>query len=456
MRVPLLMPSSFRDPKTLADWIQLDYFRQPGRFWRIRNVLTLLVLIICLFLLMPTWRPEARFVYQSRPVSDAHAMFNDRCSICHVESFQPALRLLRGDSSLRSVPDATCQECHAVGPHQACVNEPNCSTCHKEHRGRTVLARVPDTQCTACHADLTAVCPAQDRFAARLSSFNSDHPRFGHWRKEGLSDPGTVRFNHKVHLNLKPESVRGIDAPLAALNEQQCNYCHKPDAARRYMEPVNYEQHCRQCHALSVRVAGDWADDKASAAAERFASEPAPHKEPMTVRAALRERFTRFVQENPSALVRSEPIEPPRWIPQEPRAQPMTDKEGTWISEQLQTAERMLFYGPNGCRYCHKMDKARGSGDLPEYASSNLTASWFPYSVFSHERHRMLRCTECHEAPSSRDAKDVLVPTIDLCRQCHNSKQGARTDCAECHRYHDRGKEVFRGDKTIRECITKR
>jgi hypothetical protein len=328
MRVPSLMPSSFRGPKTLADWIQLDYFRQPGRFWRIRNVLTLLVFIACLFLLLPTWRPETRFVYQARPVSDSHAMFNDQCSVCHVESFQPAMRLVRGDSSLRSVPDTTCQECHPVGPHQPCVSEPNCSTCHQEHRGRTVLARVADTHCTICHADLAAICPGQMHFATHISAFISDHPRFGHWRKEGLIDPGTVRFNHNVHLNLKAESVRGIDQPLATLHEQQCNYCHKPDAARRYMEPVRYEQHCRQCHELSVRVVGDWAEDHLTAAAQRFASEPAPHKEPVTVRAALRERFTRFVQENPTAFAPRESIEPPRWIPHEPRAQPMAGKEG--------------------------------------------------------------------------------------------------------------------------------
>jgi hypothetical protein len=456
MWVPLLMPSSFRDPKTLADWIQLDYFRQPGRIWRVRNILTALVFVTCLFLLLLTWRPETRFVYQSRPVSDAHAMFNGNCSVCHVASFQPAMRLVRGDSNLHSVPEAACLECHPVGAHQPFVSEPNCSTCHMEHRGRTVLARVTDNQCTVCHADLAAICPGQTHFAIHISAFHSDHPRFGQWRKDGLIDPGTVRFNHKIHLNLKPESVRGIDQPLAALHEQQCNYCHKPDAARRYMEPIRYEQHCRQCHALSVRVAGDWAEENLRAAAERFASEPAPHKEPETVRAALRERFTRFVQENPRALVPRKSIEPPRWISQEPSVEPMAVKTELWINEQLQTAERMLFYGPNSCRYCHKMDKARGPGNLPQYAQSSLTPCWFPYSVFSHKRHRMLRCTECHDAASSSDAKDVLLPIIDKCRHCHSPKQGARTDCAECHRYHDRGTELFHGRRTILESITKR
>ena len=446
------MPSSFRDPKALADWIQLDYFRQPRRLWGVRNILTSLIFITCLALLPFTWWRQNRVVYQSRPVSNAHAMFNANCGVCHVESFQPVMRLVRGDSSLRSVPDATCQECHQVGSHQPYVSEPNCAACHKEHRGRPVLARVADGDCTVCHADLAAIYPGQLNFATHISTFTSDHPRFGHWRKEGLIDPGTIRFNHKVHLNLQSQSVRGIDEPLAALKDQQCNYCHKPDATRRYMEPVRYEQHCRQCHPLSVRVAGDWMEEKIGTAAERFAAEPAPHQEPLKVRAALRERFTRFVQENPTVLTPRESIEPPRWIPDRPRLQPVSDKEGPWVTEQLQTAERVLFYGANGCRYCHKMDRARGAGDLPEYSPSNLLLHWFPYSVFSHEPHRMLRCTECHAATSSRDSQDVLLPTIDTCRQCHNPNQGARSDCVECHHYHERDMALFRGDKTILEC----
>ena len=314
------MPSSFRDPKTLADWIQLDYFRRPGRVWRIRNLLTAFIFAACAGLLMAlTWWPRTHFVYQSRPVSSAHTMFNHRCDVCHVESFQPAVRLLRSDPEIRSVSDSTCRECHPVGPHhQECVADPSCSACHQEHRGRPVLARVADSHCTDCHSDLDALgCPTM--FATKINQFSVDHPAFGAWQQAGLVDPGTIRFNHKVHLSLKPESVRGIEAPLAALREQQCNYCHKPDPAGRYLLPINYDQHCSQCHPLSVAVAGSWEKQDVRAAAERFAQQPAPHKDPWTVRAALRERYTRFVQDHPGVLGSQQPAEPPRWIPSGPR-----------------------------------------------------------------------------------------------------------------------------------------
>jgi hypothetical protein len=220
------------------------------------------------------------------------------------------------------------------------------------------------------------------------------------------------------------------------------------------LKPVSYELHCRQCHALSVGIVGIPGGEKLRVASERFAQEPAPHKDPMTVRAVLRERYTQFVQDNPAVLGLRESTEPPRWIWGKPPAQPVADKEWLWVNEQLRIAERMVFDGANGCGYCHTAEKNRGPGELPRYLPSRITQAWLPHSRFNHERHRMLRCTECHrEAPGSSDTKDVLLPDIETCRQCHNSQTGARTDCAECHRYHDRAREVRRGQRSISDSL---
>ncbi|HLJ91611.1 MAG TPA: hypothetical protein VKU02_00325, partial [Gemmataceae bacterium] len=340
------MPSSFRDPKTLADWIQLDYFRKPGRVWRVRNILTWSIFAGCVALVAFTWWPRTRFVYESRPVSSAHAMFNDHCGVCHVESFQPVARLLRADPDVHSVADQTCRTCHDGPPHHH--HELHCSTCHQEHRGRSLLARVADDQCTVCHANLDAVGGSPGGFAVTIHAFSTDHPA---WQR---TDPGTIHFNHKVHLQLTPESVRSIDNPLVTLKDpqQRCMVCHQlddqPDAAGRYLKPVQYEQHCSQCHALSVGIAGNGMEEKVRTAAERFAREPAPHKDPVTVRAVLRERYTHFVQENPAVLSAHESAEPPRWISGIAHVQSTADREWFWVRDQLRIAERLVFDGANG------------------------------------------------------------------------------------------------------------
>src|SRR5438876_8429162 len=130
----------------------------------------------------------------------------------------------------------------------------------------------------------------------------------------------------------------------------------------------------------------------------------------MIVRAVLREHYTRFVQDSPAVLGSQESAEPPRWIVSKPHTQDVTDREWLWINEQLRTAERMVFNGANGCGFCHSVEAVRGTGGLPRYLPSRITQVWFSHSRFSHERHRMLRCTECHDATTSSKTKDVLLP----------------------------------------------
>jgi hypothetical protein len=47
---------------------------------------------------------------------------------------------------------------------------------------------------------------------------------------------------------------------------------------------------------------------------------------------------------------------------------------------------------------------------------------------------------------SSDATADILLPGIELCRNCHGSQQtrgSARSDCVECHAYHhDEGKQI--------------
>src|SRR4051794_8366580 len=99
-------------PKSLADWLQLDYFRRRGRLRRWRGPLGLGVGIGCaaLVLAMSFW-PGGRRAFQAAPVSNAHAMFNDHCAACHSTTFRTAARLVRGDE-VRSVTDAACLRCH--------------------------------------------------------------------------------------------------------------------------------------------------------------------------------------------------------------------------------------------------------------------------------------------------------------------------------------------------------
>ncbi len=445
-------------PEALAEWIELDGFRRPRPLRARRKWFTLAAVAAAATYAGWTALPRHHAAHEAAPVASAHAGFNAACTRCHVESFQPLARLVHGDA-VRSVPNHACLVCHdGAAHHPSRARTPDCAECHREHRGKASLARgVADGHCTACHADLPANAPAHGQTAfAAVSDFASDHPEFRAARP-GAQDPGRLRFNHARHLGLDLKALRAHQAPgLEGLGDRlECAACHQPDAARRFMQPISYARHCAGCHPLNVGVVGRFADERARAAAEAFARVPAPHQEPAVVRAVLRERFLRFIQDNPVVLDPKQPTGPPRPLPGKgPR--PVREGEWLWVKGQLAEAERLLFVArqlPNaervlfgaggGCGHCHvPAEPARSPDGLPRYRATDLPRRWFPHSSFRHESHRLLTCLACHgRATTSQATRDVLMPAIASCRQCHSPAGGVRAGCADCHTYHDRARE---------------
>jgi len=109
----------------------------------------------------------------------------------------------------------------------------------------------------------------------------------------------------------------------------------------------------------------------------------------------------------------------------------------SWVATQVEGTEPGLF--KQRCEYCHTV--IRGGGAVPEVALTAIPARWLPHARFDHGVHRPVGCAECHKVATSTETKDVLLPTMATCRECHTKKVGARTDCVECHRYHDKTKE---------------
>jgi hypothetical protein len=446
------MPSPLRPPKALPEWIELDYYRRPRLLRVLRGRIGWVVLLagsaaIGLLMLWGKWT-----VFQAGPVSTAHCMFNNDCGRCHTEPFQPARRLWFGNAELRSVADAACLQCHDGPLHNdQQARDVSCSSCHQEHRGRPLLARVDDSHCTACHAQLTRK-DGQPCDFLNVTDFASGHPEFQLWRDEKPTDPGRVNFNHHVHL--KEQGVLGPDNKPVKLD---CAACHQPDAERRYMLPVNYERHCASCHPLLVQVGGDWKDAAIARAAEQFRRTPAPHRRPAEVRAAMRERYTQFVEKFPAVLDADQAAEVERPIPGRRRPPPWEKAEGpAWVDYQLRAVERILFRGAGGCAYCHEPKSAAPPeiGALPEYLPTALKQRWFEHGLFDHDSHRNLRCAECHPSAGSRRTGDVLMPRVATCQACHNPRVGVRSECVDCHRYHDRRREKrWKGTLTISDAL---
>jgi hypothetical protein len=480
---------SLRNLKNLPEWLELDYYQRPRSLktlWKPVILFTLTSAVVAMLVALVVQKkvaPQLAFAYQAGPLTSAHAMFNNDCGKCHVEAFRTLTRLGKFDGAIRAVPDETCQQCHAGPVHHAKqIRSENCVSCHREHHGAAKLALVSDASCTNCHADLAhAVKPGETTSFQNVARF-ADHPPFVQRWEGAPADPGTISFNHAVHLDPRgvsvlhdPVSTKPADDRRQERRTLNCQDCHVPDAAGRTMLPIRYESHCKSCHPLTPSLALPSNDEAVKQALAQFSRTPAPHLAPEIVRGVLRDRLTQLVKATPS-LLQGEPkkADEPRAIPGTPPSRPevVSREEFSWVGKTLIEVEKLLFWSKSqsGCAYCHQRVNAPAPkpGELPTFAPSKINertfpglgvrAQWFPHARFKHDSHRMLDCVDCHDARTSRVTTDVLLPGIDTCRRCHNGTVGAsaRTDCAECHTYHPSAeKRDFRGRLSIDQALGK-
>jgi predicted CXXCH cytochrome family protein len=91
---------------------------------------------------------------------------------------------------------------------------------------------------------------------------------------------------------------------------------------------------------------------------------------------------------------------------------------------------------------------------VPDVAPTAIPVRWLPHSVFDHSLHRPVGCVECHKASASKETTDVLLPSANVCRECHRPAAGARSGCVECHIYHDKSKDRdLNGPFTIQRLV---
>ncbi len=424
------MAGRTRTTKKLAQRINLDYFKVVHGIPRWRRILSAVFTVIGLGWLgwhAVTGSPKP---YDAGPVAHSHALIGKKCSACHVATagFQ------------HNATDQACLACHD-GPlhHAEQTFTPSCSSCHVEHRGVLRMASTSNEACTQCHSDLKTK-DSHSKFEAKITGFNRTHPEVTVLRA-GHSDPGTIKFNHQVHL----DSKKGIRGPRGQV-QLKCNDCHRPAGVneswpygtaeaslkpasfsgvpdRSYMEPVNYMQQCSTCHTLQF---------------DRRFSESVPHKEPEVVYDFVVKKLTDYIAAHPREIPLVD--EPDKRLPTRP-PQPPARNAPEWVQQRLADAQLLLWR--KACKECHALSYPNGFDKLPEVAKAVVTPRWLQHASFDHQPHQMVSCASCHtKAASSKETSDVLVPSIQVCRECHyDGKNAAESRCFECHTYHDWTKE---------------
>jgi hypothetical protein len=530
MSNPISNPRVLRTSRELSDRVEQDFHKRGDPFRRRLGWLSLVG-----FLLVVGWIALAaargqRTIYQAGSVAPAHRFIENDCQACHTH-WAPVTRLVptfSGASSTRSINEASCQKCHPGGPHfegQSPAHEGmSCAACHREHRGDPTLTFTANDRCIACHESLSShldkarsshpevlrrVRPDSSEYlrmtegaegrsptADSITSFSVDHPEFAALARP---DKAKLRFNHAAHLQSEYDKsgklVKGVINEKGELEDlsTNCAECHEPDAEKRYMKPIRYEQHCQRCHPLLF-------DN------ERLRGEVVPHGLTSTLlRGFLTERYTaRALKQGVDE--RKPAPHPLPWLRESDSSLPQ--KTQTEVNEAVATAEEQLtgevaraqgasrdqaaevserVFGPhrsNGCALCHVVSRKaaganaaepRGYGPDWEIEPPAIPDRWMAASRFSHDSHRSWGCTDCHAnyatdpptpVAASCATSDVLMPSVAVCRNCHSpmppagsklkaasQRGGVASGCVDCHKYHDRTNEKL--DGSIRKFPTK-
>ena len=402
--------------------------------------------------------------------------FTPRCTTCHVEHF--------GRTQLGQIGDRHCTQCHA-----------NLETKDKRdpayHKNIPNLGRHPEFAVSVREGQGQ---PKRVRLDQKAELRDTAQVKLNHAKHlkvnlKGIEDLG------------KKPGVVGITKVKDGA-QLTCTFCHQPDERGQYMLPVSYVKHCAACHPLDFdgrfpdtvvphdtpAIVHAFLRGTLSEAFDQCQAVP-PGEAGKAVRARCVELELAKAPAEPAAdadrprgmrrgaAEEAPPADEPRGgrlrgraAEPEPAPAPDTPRGGrlrgqaqeeapaadtprgrpgrggeaaappaptSWVGTQVEGTEPGLF--KQRCEYCHTV--AKGAGSVPEIVPTAIPSRWLPHARFDHGAHRPVACVECHKAATSTETKDVLLPTVATCRECHQHKVGARTDCVECHRYHDKTKE---------------
>lgn len=409
--------------------------------------------------------------WNSGSLSNLHANLEQDCAACHTNAFEP-------------VSDTSCLSCHTgVADHAEPAElhtakkdrsgfdaqlarvsdmfgrtDGRCASCHVEHNGTAHIIESSDKRCTDCHSDMNLRLTDTD--IGNVSRFDTDHPQF---RPLIITNPDPVRptltrlsldqspqgfsglkFPHDIHMDDTSAVARmanTLSARFAFSDGVSCEDCHRPEVGGALFEPVRMEQDCAMCHSLTFEIEAD--------GYERTLR----HGEPEEVIAAMRDFY------DAKALANIRDIATDSRTRRRPgsnnRIRALNQRELAFQRSAALTAEKVndIFSDGGACYDCHEIERPVDPETL-DFSVQPISVSerFYASSTFNHQAHEIegLSCASCHAAETSSRSDDILLPKIDVCRDCHISEDRWKaradhqvgafpTNCLTCHSYHENG-----------------
>jgi len=389
--------------------------------------------------------------WSSGELSLAHHDLKDNCEACHATPFV-------------SVQDNTCLTCHeelgehAAKPRLAKGMAPlpageawqwavaqtlgkegpgSCTSCHLEHEGKVRQQAATQQFCSDCHDALDT--RLSDVGFGNANNFGEKHPQFRptFYTAYGQDEPVRVsldkkieeksglKFPHDIHMDAQGGVARMAISLPNYEEPLDCASCHALTQDEVGFEPVEMEDSCESCHSLVSGRSGSGftslrhgdVDDLM----EDLARIDRSPRRPVSPVARGRTRPGQFARGGTYAVNFGRP------------------------ASSLISINRALMPGGT-CGDCHINTRTDGRPDL---VPVNIPDRYMQHGFFSHKAHEEEKCTDCHEANTSKASTDLLLPGLKSCRDCHIGEvlpsramtvavkdDEVPSTCAMCHGYH--------------------
>ncbi|MDM8546289.1 FHA domain-containing protein [Candidatus Venteria ishoeyi] len=366
--------------------------------------------------------------WNSGEVAAAHHFFREDCTTCHQTPFEP-------------VQDKACVACHDkthphVDPEFFELDRFNdrCAICHIEHNGKHALINRDDQLCSDCHKDLSEQGVNTTLEDAR--DFGEQHPAFkptltSHIDGQDISkrvamddevrymEQSNLEHPHDVHLSRKGlETIDGI-------YRLWCDDCHTLEPGGAGFKPINFEQHCQECHKLSFEP--------------MELDRVVPHGEVGEVLYTILDYYStqalRGNYRNDFDVPEIVQIErfPDEELEGEERMIALN-----WAREKAEEVAEEVFEF-SVCVECHQVEKVQESPPKWRIIPIRINSDWLPRARYSHIKHQTMNCTSCHLAQESNNSSEILLPDIETCRNCHggvHDDSRLQSTCVDCHGFH--------------------
>ena len=192
------------------------------------------------------------------------------------------------------------------------------------------------------------------------------------------------------------------------------------------MAPATYAGQCMGCHPLEY---------------DSRMQDSVPHAKPEIVHSYLVSKFSAYIAAHPNEVHMPSPGD--RRIPRE-QLGPVPANGQQWVALRVAESEHLLW--SKTCVECHTLTSDGAAGAFPQVTPAGITTRWLKRASFDHAPHSITVCATCHaKAAGSQQASDILIPGVEVCRNCHTQSRkavvAAGSNCVECHAYHDWSKE---------------